>query len=673
MPFMGKDWRSPGEAWVKTETLGWQRMKIIESQLHPGCHQSPACSWPPKSEFGSHMANNCSTRVNQEFRDSLSSGSGSDDNNSSSDSSRASSQSPSPASSPEKNLQRHTYHHNHHHHHLHPITISSPYGKYSCCVHNIETAGSNSNYYPTKDKDILQQNAQSMSRSLSKELITIDDNNTGHNRHSKGDDSQPKMRYNNSVSDFRTTPIANNNNDKSQIYNNSETSTSQNSDKTIASNNNINNQNKPILMKNGVKIHDTELPDSFENSKLMYSITNENNNRYSEQFSQTSMGNNNNICCCNNNNNNNINGPCNMKQPYVKTAPHCRISVRTREVAMYNTISEAFYRLDFCNAIHDIRRFNYICKLLHLLITQNLTSLSGCATKVLFTMLEQVAWEVSNNKRNIHILKNLLNELKKMIKKYYCWGRPIGSSLLWQQHFHTIERISQIVDGIELSPPKSDNNDLTFNDLPVEMIREILLRLNDYRDLINSAQASPVMRTMIDGQYIWHKLCKYHFTEQQLKLAIEHNNLFTKRGNVRGLKYARTASADGKTSFRNPVMYKTTKEQLELTKGRRCSRSSSTSSSSKDSTNVDDSNTSYVTRAIKIFDKQGGSTTLGSTKIKKTTPEQRVTSIEKQNNNNNNQQLYNKSQQEVRPQVNNSTNHTSHEIDWERIFHQLRK
>lgn len=59
---------------------------------------------------------------------------------------------------------------------------------------------------------------------------------------------------------------------------------------------------------------------------------------------------------------------------------------------------------------------------------------------------------VSSNKRNIHVLKNLLNELRQMIQKYYCWGRPIGSSLLWQQHFDTIERISQIVDGIELAP-----------------------------------------------------------------------------------------------------------------------------------------------------------------------------------------------------------------------------
>lgn len=103
-------------------------------------------------------------------------------------------------------------------------------------------------------------------------------------------------------------------------------------------------------------------------------------------------------CCCRSNHHQ-------QQQQYVHQAkesfarnhkqqpPFCRISVRTREVAMYNTISEAFYRLDFYNAIHDIRRFNYICKLLHLLITQNLTTLSGCATKILFTMLEQVAWE----------------------------------------------------------------------------------------------------------------------------------------------------------------------------------------------------------------------------------------------------------------------------------------
>lgn len=59
---------------------------------------------------------------------------------------------------------------------------------------------------------------------------------------------------------------------------------------------------------------------------------------------------------------------------------------------------------------------------------------------------------VSANKRNINVIRNLLADIKQTIQKYSCWGRPIGSSALWQQHFETIERISQIVDEIELSP-----------------------------------------------------------------------------------------------------------------------------------------------------------------------------------------------------------------------------
>lgn len=92
-------------------------------------------------------------------------------------------------------------------------------------------------------------------------------------------------------------------------------------------------------------------------------------------------------------------------------APYCPITLKsTKEVAGFNTISEAFYRLDFCNAIQDIRRFNYICKLLHLLITQNLTSLSGCATKVLFTLLEQVAWQGMISCKQLTLIIYILNK-----------------------------------------------------------------------------------------------------------------------------------------------------------------------------------------------------------------------------------------------------------------------
>lgn len=133
--------------------------------------------------------------------------------------------------------------------------------------------------------------------------------------------------------------------------------------------------------------------------------------------------------------------------------PHCPIIVKnTKEIAGYLSISDAFLKLDFYNAIRDIRRFNYVCKLLHLLITQNLTSLSGCATKFLFNLLEEIAFQVAGNQQNIHVLHTLLRDVQKIMKNYYSWGRPVGSTILWETHLKTIEKICQIVKNIEIKP-----------------------------------------------------------------------------------------------------------------------------------------------------------------------------------------------------------------------------
>lgn len=131
--------------------------------------------------------------------------------------------------------------------------------------------------------------------------------------------------------------------------------------------------------------------------------------------------------------------------------PHCHITIKcTREIAGFNGLSDAFKRLDFRNAVHDVRRFNYICKLLDLLITQKLTMLSGCAQKVLFNMLEEVAYQVSASQQNIHMLNKLLRQLRVMID-CACWGRPLGSTLLWESHLRTINRILTIANRIQIN------------------------------------------------------------------------------------------------------------------------------------------------------------------------------------------------------------------------------
>lgn len=61
------------------------------------------------------------------------------------------------------------------------------------------------------------------------------------------------------------------------------------------------------------------------------------------------------------------------------------------QIAGFNGLSEALKRLDFRSAVHDVRRFHYICKLLDLLISHRLNALSGCAQRVLFNIIEEVA------------------------------------------------------------------------------------------------------------------------------------------------------------------------------------------------------------------------------------------------------------------------------------------
>jgi hypothetical protein len=59
-----------------------------------------------------------------------------------------------------------------------------------------------------------------------------------------------------------------------------------------------------------------------------------------------------------------------------------------------------------------------------------------------------------------------------------------------------------------------------FTDLPEELIRAILLRLSDYKDLMNSGQACERVRSLLEEQHIWRELCRYHFTNRQIKQIV---------------------------------------------------------------------------------------------------------------------------------------------------------
>lgn len=47
------------------------------------------------------------------------------------------------------------------------------------------------------------------------------------------------------------------------------------------------------------------------------------------------------------------------------------------------------------------------------------------------------------------MLDRLLGQLREVVE-CACWGRPLGSTILWEQHLNTINRIHEIADRIEI-------------------------------------------------------------------------------------------------------------------------------------------------------------------------------------------------------------------------------
>ncbi|XP_073947554.1 F-box only protein 25 isoform X3 [Choristoneura fumiferana] len=208
----------------------------------------------------------------------------------------------------------------------------------------------------------------------------------------------------------------------------------------------------------------------------------------------------------------------------ARVPPHCHITIKcTREIAGFNGLSEAVRRLDFSSAVRDVRRFNYICALLELLLGgQKLTHLPGAAQKLLLSMLEQLADQVATSKQNLNALRALLVALSSLreSERRACWGRPLGSRALWHNHDHAIARIRHIADSIRIQEPGPEVVP-KLHDLPEECIREILLRIADHRDLDAASSAWSVMASVCSEQRTWRELVAFHFTRPQLDAVLK--------------------------------------------------------------------------------------------------------------------------------------------------------
>ncbi|TRY88522.1 hypothetical protein DNTS_014074 [Danionella cerebrum] len=188
----------------------------------------------------------------------------------------------------------------------------------------------------------------------------------------------------------------------------------------------------------------------------------------------------------------------------------------TRERHGYCTLGEAFNRLDFSSAIQDVRRFNYVVKLLQLIAKSQLTSLSGVAQKNYFNVLEKIVRKVLEDHHNPRLIKALLHDLSSTLCILI---REVGKSVLvgniniWLCRLETILNWQQQLNSLQI--PKEVSNGLTLSDLPLHMQSKILFKFTDAYDIINLGQATPTLHMLSEDRQLWKKLCQFHFAEKQ--------------------------------------------------------------------------------------------------------------------------------------------------------------
>lgn len=59
---------------------------------------------------------------------------------------------------------------------------------------------------------------------------------------------------------------------------------------------------------------------------------------------------------------------------------------------------------------------------------------------------------VSDSQQHLNVLRGLALQLQHIVyqENQKCWGKPLGSSNLWQEHVETIKRIQEVANQIEI-------------------------------------------------------------------------------------------------------------------------------------------------------------------------------------------------------------------------------
>lgn len=205
-----------------------------------------------------------------------------------------------------------------------------------------------------------------------------------------------------------------------------------------------------------------------------------------------------------------LNGQEDMDVPLVQS--YVLVKEVSKEQSMRITIAEAMTRLDMEGAVRNQRRFNYVTKLLLYLIQNKLSSLSGMAQKIIFNILQQTVQQSIKYNKHQRTVNQLLDEMSAALNR----GRydHVGSYQMWESHMMAVERLRNMLNESKIREREEDGG-LTISDLPDDVLRQIMLRLADHRDLVNTGLTDMRSFSLSEENSFWRNLCLYHFTNKQ--------------------------------------------------------------------------------------------------------------------------------------------------------------
>ncbi|CAD6184236.1 unnamed protein product [Caenorhabditis auriculariae] len=194
--------------------------------------------------------------------------------------------------------------------------------------------------------------------------------------------------------------------------------------------------------------------------------------------------------------------------------PHCFVKSNSKEFVGCTSMSEAFHRLDLARAVSDVRRFNFVCKVVQILVEEKLPNLSATARKSLLGILTAIVLRASIEDVHLSTARELVQQFGSALEGHVC-----GSPQLVSRHQHVA---GGLLDVISEHQPRTaadaDENSTTFFDLPREVVAMILRRLPDHKSLLETALAHEALQALIDNEgRIWESMCTFHFQPYQIQ------------------------------------------------------------------------------------------------------------------------------------------------------------